>query len=210
MSFTTSIEEPDATGATAEMYASEHERVGYLPRYAQTFGDRPGVYAAWRQLIGEVTSSMPTRRFELVTLAAATGAAVHVLLYGARVDPDGQVPGSGRRGEARQGRYSGHPGRNRACSGRFAAKAAHSAADITAEDVEGLRRSGLDDAEILDVVLATAARCFFSTVLDATGTRADAIYSERLDPVLRDALTSGALSPSSRLLGQDQNSSSAY
>ena len=56
----------------------------------------------------------------------------------------------------------------------FAAKAARAAPDITADDVELLRRHGLDDAEILDVVLATAARCFFSTVLDATGTLPDA------------------------------------
>ncbi|MEJ7698109.1 MAG: hypothetical protein WKF71_00460 [Pyrinomonadaceae bacterium] len=40
--------------------------------------------------------------------------------------------------------------------------------------------AGLDDAEILDVVLATAARCFFSTVLDATGTLADAGFAQRL------------------------------
>ena len=44
----------------------------------------------------------------------------------------------------------------------------------------------LDDAEILDVVLATAPRCFFSTVLDATGTQADAVYSSRLERVMRD------------------------
>lgn len=37
MSFTTPIEESDATGVTAEMYASERERVGYLPRFAKTF-----------------------------------------------------------------------------------------------------------------------------------------------------------------------------
>ena len=41
------------------------------------------------------------------------------------------------------------------------------------------------------VVLATAARCFFSTVLEATGTQADAVYASRLEPVMRDALTVG-------------------
>jgi hypothetical protein len=44
---------------------------------------------------------------------------------------------------------------------------------------------------VLDVVLATAARCFFSTVLDATGTLPDAALRDRLDPALRDLLVVG-------------------
>jgi uncharacterized peroxidase-related enzyme len=191
MSFTTLIEEPDATGETAEMYAIEHERVGYLPRYAQVFGDRPGVYRAWRQLIGEVTSSMPTRRFELVTLAAARELrSTYCCMAHGSILTDRFLAADAVAQLAQGGVPDTLDDSERAVVD-FAAKTAHSAADITADDVEGLRRNGLDDAEILDVVLATAARCFFSTVLDATGTRADAIYSERLDPVLRDALTVG-------------------
>ena len=38
----------------------------------------------------------------------------------------------------------------------FAQQVVRDASAITAEDVEGLRRHGLDDAEILDVVLAAA------------------------------------------------------
>ena len=53
-----------------------------------------------------------------------------------------------------------------------------------------LRTAGLSDRDILDVVLAAAARCFFSKVLDATGTLADSVYNE-MDPELRDALTVG-------------------
>ncbi len=191
MSFTTQIEESDATGATAEIYASERDRVGYVPGYAQTFGARPGVYRAWRQLIGEVASSMPTRRFELVTLAAARElrstyccVAHGTILADKFLSSDdviqlaqGDVPDALDAGER--------------SVVAFAAKAARSAADITAHDVEDLRSHGLDDAEILDVVLATAARCFFSTVLEATGTQADAVYSSRLEPVMRDALTVG-------------------
>src|SRR5665647_2731605 len=64
------------------------------------------------------------------------------------------------------------------------------AADMTAEDLDELRELGLDDAEVLDVVLAAAARCFFSTVLDAVGAQPDAAYAG-LDPRVRDALTVG-------------------
>jgi hypothetical protein len=41
------------------------------------------------------------------------------------------------------------------------------------------------------VALAAAARCFFSTVLDATGTEPDAAYRTELEPDLRRALTVG-------------------
>jgi hypothetical protein len=43
---------------------------------------------------------------------------------------------------------------------------------------------------IIDVVLAAAARCFFSKTLDALGVRPDASYRE-LDPQLREAFVVG-------------------
>jgi hypothetical protein len=61
---------------------------------------------------------------------------------------------------------------------------------MTEADLGELRDLGLDDGEILDVVLAAAARCFFSTVLDAVGAVPDAVYLE-LDPQLRETLTVG-------------------
>ena len=51
--------------------------------------------------------------------------------------------------------------------------------------------AGLTDPEILDVVLAAAARCFMSKVIDAVGALPDHAYEERLDPALREALTVG-------------------
>jgi len=44
----------------------------------------------------------------------------------------------------------------------FAEQVAADASEITAEDVEGLRRLGLSDVEALDVALAAAAGCFFA------------------------------------------------
>ena len=44
---------------------------------------------------------------------------------------------------------------------------------------------------MLAVILTTAARCFFSTVLDATGTRADTAYRQSLPPDLLAELTAG-------------------
>ena len=69
------------------------------------------------------------------------------------------------------------------CGGAFLQNATR----VTDEDVDRLRSLGLADAEILDVVLAAAARCFFSKVLDGVGAEPDAKYAS-LDSGLRDAL----------------------
>ena len=42
----------------------------------------------------------------------------------------------------------------------------------------------------MDVVLAAAARCFFSKTLDALGVQPDAEFGQ-LDPAFREALTVG-------------------
>ena len=47
---------------------------------------------------------------------------------------------------------------------------------VTREDVDVLRRHGFDDGEIVDVVVAAAARCFISKMLDALGAEVDAEY----------------------------------
>jgi alkylhydroperoxidase family enzyme len=72
----------------------------------------------------------------------------------------------------------------------LADKVATDATSVTQADIERLRGLGLSDAEILDVVLAAAARCFFSKVLDAVGCDPDAAFNE-LEPELRGALTVG-------------------
>ena len=73
---------------------------------------------------------------------------------------------------------------------RLAAKVAGVAADLTEQDLAEVRALGLSDDEVLDVVLAAAARCFFSTALDATGTEPDAAYRS-MDPELQESLTVG-------------------
>ena len=63
----------------------------------------------------------------------------------------------------------------------LADKVALDATSVMQSDIDQLRSLGLSDADILDVVLAAAARCFFSKVLDGIGIQADAKYAQ-LDP----------------------------
>ena len=64
------------------------------------------------------------------------------------------------------------------------------ATSIGDDDLQRLRDLGLSEVEIMDVVLAAAARCFFSKTLDALGVRPDASYGD-LEPELLDVLVVG-------------------
>jgi uncharacterized peroxidase-related enzyme len=190
MSFLATVDEAEASGATAQLYARERARVGDVPGYVRAFGARPGVYDAWRLLVGQLSATMPLRRFELVTVVAARElrstycAVAHGTILTRFLSADDVA-------ELARGEVPRALDEQERAVVRFAAKSARSAADIQADDVDGLRHQGLDDEEILDVVLAAAARCFFSTVLDATGTLADAGFAECMSGDVRAALTVG-------------------
>jgi len=72
----------------------------------------------------------------------------------------------------------------------LAEKVVDDAAAIGEADLQPLRDRGLSDADIMDVVLAAAVRCFFSKTLDGMGVRPDASYNE-LEPALREVLVVG-------------------
>jgi len=64
------------------------------------------------------------------------------------------------------------------------------ATSIVDADLQRLRDLGLSDAEIMDVILTAAVRCFYSKTLDALGVLPDASYAE-LDPGVREVLVVG-------------------
>jgi uncharacterized peroxidase-related enzyme len=184
------IETPADEGIAGELYAADRGRMGYVANYTRVFANRPRVYAAWQELNAAIKESMDLRRYELATVAAARqlrssycmlahGKALAEQFYDA---PAVRALVSGRSGPELE------PAE--AAAMEFAGKVARDAPAITADDIGRLRSAGLSDAEIMDVVLAAAARCFFSTTLDALGVEPDVAYQD-LEPPLRDALTVG-------------------
>ncbi len=72
----------------------------------------------------------------------------------------------------------------------FAEKVVHSPSTITEEDIDSLRESGFSDAQVFDIVAASAARCFFARVPDALGARPDCALGG-LPPALQELLVVG-------------------
>jgi uncharacterized peroxidase-related enzyme len=184
MTYVDTVGEDEATGAVAELYTDERERMGYLANFVRAFSARPDVYRAWQQLNGSIKARDP-RRYELATLAAARRLrSSYCALAHGKVLAEQFLDA-----DAVRALPDGLDEADRAVM-ELAEKVATDATSVAAGDVERLRALGLADGEIVDVVLAAAARCFFSKTLDALGVQPDAAYAE-LDPALRDALVVG-------------------
>jgi alkylhydroperoxidase family enzyme len=155
------------------------------PNMERAFAARPEVYAAWRQLVTAVVAASDERRYELATLAAARKlrSSYCCLMHGKVLaekfydfDSVPRLP-------------EGLDDADRAIM-TFAEKVVVDATAISDSDFDELRAHGLNDDEILDVVLAATIRCFFSKTLDALGVQPDAALAE-LDPAFREPLTVG-------------------
>jgi alkylhydroperoxidase family enzyme len=71
MTFVETVPEGDAAGDVAQMYETDRAAYGHVPNFTKAFSHRPGVFAAWRALSGEIKAGMDLRRYELATVAAA-------------------------------------------------------------------------------------------------------------------------------------------
>jgi alkylhydroperoxidase family enzyme len=156
--------------------------------FERAFDERPEVYAAWGQLNGAIKSGMDLRRYELATLAAARRlrssycCLAHGTVLRERFDePVLEI--------ALDHRTAGLDEVDVAIMD-LAERVVDDATAIEGADLQRLRELGLSETEIMDVVLAAAARCFFSKTLDALGVRPDASYGA-LEPRLREALVVG-------------------
>src|SRR5262245_52443466 len=71
MAFIDTIPVAQATGEVRALYEQQQARLGYVPNYAKLFSQHPQVMTGWSELLGSIRSTMDTRRYELITLAAA-------------------------------------------------------------------------------------------------------------------------------------------
>jgi alkylhydroperoxidase family enzyme len=156
--------------------------------YERAFEDHPDVYAAWVQLGTAIRAGMDLRRYELATLAAAKRlrSSYCCLAHGTLLAERFHEP---VREIAVDHRNAGLDEIDVAVMD-LAEKVAGDAAAIGEPDLAPLRSLGLTDRDIKDVVLAAAARCFFSKTLDALDVRADADF-RNVDEALREVLVVG-------------------
>lgn len=189
MAFIKTTRPAEARGEVLSMYERQQQAWGYVPNYAKVFSDRPEVLARWGRLLAEIKRPMSKRRFELVTFAAALALrnTACSLQHGKVLteffsEQEVRDMRAGKLGEsmseAEQEMF------------HFAQKIAKDASRVTSGDVERLKKLGLGDDEIFDIVATAAGRAFFTKLLDGLGVETDSAFMQ-LDAPFRQAMTVG-------------------
>ena len=190
MAFIRTFSEEQAESLAQEQYNAARDNQGYVPNYVKAFSLRPEVYDAWTNLISVIRSHIRLRRYELVTFAAAQvlECAYCMLAHGATLRKNFFSPEQ-MLAIIKDYRNAGLTPEEVTLMS-FARKITLEAHKVTEKDIDELRGFGLKDEEILDVILASTARNFFSKTLEAAGAVPDSVYAE-LEPELLQALSLG-------------------
>jgi uncharacterized peroxidase-related enzyme len=181
---------PDqTTGDARSMLERQQDHYGFVPNYAKVFSDRPDIMKLWADLQAGIRTHIDPRRFELVTFAAALelGSSYCSLAHARVLERKFLSMDELRQLAACD--YSSVSDAEAAMM-TLARKVAADSSRVTADDVDRLRRAGLDESEIFDVVSVAAARCFFAKLVDALGAQPDPSFFE-MDVDLRAQLTVG-------------------
>jgi uncharacterized peroxidase-related enzyme len=190
MAYITTIPEDAASGEVAALYAADREALGFVRNLTKAFSLAPEVCAIWVQLNSAIKARMDLRRYELATIAAARRIrSSYCMLAHGSVLLDQYLDSETLQAVVTDHRAGALDPVDVAVMD-LADKVADDATCVSEADMDRLRAFGLSDSDILDVVLAAAARCFFSKTLDGLGVEADAPYRE-LEPALLDVLTVG-------------------
>jgi uncharacterized peroxidase-related enzyme len=190
MALIRTIPEDQAEGLLQEWYQADAKTNGYIPNYTKAFSLNPEAYDAWKKLIGTVRSKMRLRRFELVTFAAAmTLQCNYCMLAHGAVLRKNFFSADELAAIVKDFRHAGLTDEEVALMS-FAQKVISEPQQTSQEDTDELRRLGLNDEDILNVVLVCTARSFFSKTLDALDVLPDEAYLE-FEPELLKLLTPG-------------------
>lgn len=156
--------------------------------YERAFTERPDVLAAWGELLRAIKANMDLRRYELATLAAAQRlrSSYCCLAHGKVLIEKFDEPVL----QIATDRASAGLDEIDLAVMELAERVVDDATSIGDDDLQRLRDLGLSDSEIMDVVLAAAARCFWTKTLDSLGVQPDASFRE-LDPELQEVLVVG-------------------
>lgn len=190
MPYLPTVPPEEAAGEVKAMYDKDLAAQGYVANYTRAFSRRPEVLQGWLALKNAITSGMDPRLYELATVAAAAVirssycSLVHGQILAASYYPADTVAGIAEDEAAKTLDAAD------AAVVRLARKVAEESEKVTQEDIDELRDLGFSDDDVFNIILTAAARCFFSKVLDATGTLPDAVLHDMPDQ-LRSALTVG-------------------
>lgn len=186
------IEEGEATGKVAEIYAAQKTQLGFVMSAAQCLTSREDLLPAYTDFVNTMRGgfTLSPRDWRIITLIAAreVPSTYCSMVYGKQLVAD---LGSKEMVLAvqRDFRNAGLPPRDVAMLS-YAETVARDATQITPADIDVLRKAGFTDANISDIALCAAFRCFIGRFFDAVGAGPEAAFIDD-DPAWQDTLTVG-------------------
>lgn len=190
--FLKTIDDTEATGRIAELYAAQKAQLGFVMSAMQCLTTRPDMLPAYTDFLAVMRGAftLTQRDWRLITLIAAR----HVpstycsMVYGSQLIDD-----LGGRDVVlavqRDFRTAGLSPRDVGMLA-YAEQVARDAAAVTPADIDALRALGFSDANICDIALCAAFRCFIGRFFDAVGAGPEAAFVDA-DAEFRAALTVG-------------------
>ena len=186
------IEENEATGRVAEIYAAQKAQLGFVMSAAQCLTSRHDFLPAYTDFVNSMRGgfTLSPRDWRIITLIAAreVRSTYCSMVYGQQLIAD-----LGSRDMVlavqRDFRTAGLPLRDIAMLS-YAEKVAHDATQVNQADIDVLRKAGFTDANICDIALCAAFRCFIGRFFDAVGAGPEAAFLDG-DPAWGAALTVG-------------------
>ena len=171
------------------MYQRQQAAFGYVPNYAKLFSHRPEVMERWVKLLAAIKRPVDSRRFELITFAAA-----HALRNSYCSLAHGNALTAFFDEEEVRALASDEAGESLTAAEiammQFARKVAIDASGISNDDIDDLKQHGFSEEEIFDMAATAAARSFFTKILDSLGAQPDVSYL-KMGQSLRQSLTVG-------------------
>lgn len=186
------IEESAATGRIAEIYAAQKAQLGFVMSAAQCLTSRDDLLPVYTEFANTMRGgfTLSPRDWRMITLIAAreVRSTYCSMVYGKQLIAD---LGSKDMVLAvqRNFRNSGLPPRDVAMLA-YAEKVARDASQVTQADIDALRQAGFSDANISDIALCAAFRCFIGRFFDAVGAGPEAAFLDG-DSAWTAALTVG-------------------
>ena len=190
--FVKTIEEDEASGRVAEIYAKERHELGLVMSATRCWTVRPDLLPLYSDFFDGVKAgfTLSLRDWRLITFIAAVEvpSTYCAVVYGRHLTRE---LGSKDAVLALLAdvRTAGLSERDVAML-EYARKVARHAHRVTQADIDGLRAHGFSDPQIGDIALCASLRCFMSRFFEATGAMPEAHFVDE-DEAFRRALTVG-------------------
>jgi uncharacterized peroxidase-related enzyme len=190
--FLQTINEADATGKVAEIYARQKSQQGFVMAATACFTARPDLLPLYTDFSDKIRAgfSLGLREWRLITLIAAK----HIpSTYCSHVYSRQLIGDLGSKEAVlavqRDFRHAGLPERDVEMLA-YAEKITKDASSITESDIERLRAVGFADHQICDIALCASFRAFVSRFFDAVGAGPEAVFLDS-DEEFRSAMDVG-------------------